>query len=147
MSVRVEYADNTGREPGAAARAVAPDAAGEVLDLAVFLSLEDAQVEGEPDIVVELIELYDEDTPRRLAAIRGALAAGDSTALRRAAHGLRGSSASLGALQVATLCEKLERLPGADSPHGGEMLLTCLEREFARVRLAFAEERSRRLAS
>lgn len=147
MSDGLEHADNTGREPGPRERADAPDDAGEVLDLAVLLSLEDAQVEGEPDIVVELTELYDEDAPRRLTSIRGALAAGDSTALRRAAHGLRGGSASLGALRMAMLCEKLERLHGAESPHEGEMLLTCLERELARVRLAFAEERSRRLAS
>ena len=115
------------------------------MDVAVFLSLAEAQVEGEPDLVVELIDLYAEDTPRRLAAIRSAWAARDSAALRRAAHGLKGSSASLGARQVALLCEKLERLSGKELPRGGKMLLTCLEREFARLRLALADERSRRI--
>jgi HPt (histidine-containing phosphotransfer) domain-containing protein len=111
----------------------------------MLLSLEEVQVEGEPDLIVELIELYAEDTPRRLDAIRGALAARDLAALRRAAHGLKGSSASLGARRVWILCEELERLSGRELPQGGEMLLTRLEREVARVRLAFADERDRRL--
>jgi HPt (histidine-containing phosphotransfer) domain-containing protein len=145
MSGRVETADNMDHETCPVTRASALDTAGEAVDAAVFLSLEEAQVEGEPDLVVELIELYAEDTPRRLAAIRSAWAARDLATLRRAAHGLKGSSASLGARQVAILCEKLELLSGKELLQGGEMLLTCLEREFARVRLAFADERSRRL--
>lgn len=143
MSGRVETADNIDHEPCPATRASALDATEEAVDFAVLLSLEEAQVEGEPDLVVELIDLYTEDAPRRLAAIRRAWAAGDLAALSWAAHGLKGSSASLGARQVATLCDKLERLSGTELLRGGEMLLTCLELEFARVRLAFADERGR----
>jgi|SRR5215213_8470580 len=146
MSGRIETADNICHEPCSVTRASALDATGEAVDLVVLLSLAEAQVEGEPDLVVELIDLYAEDTPRRLAAIRSAWAARDLAALRRAAHGLKGSSASLGARQVEILCEKLERLSGKELLQGGEMLLTRLEREFARVRLAFADERSRQPA-
>jgi HPt (histidine-containing phosphotransfer) domain-containing protein len=145
MSGRVEIADNIDHEPCPATRASALDTTGEAVDLLTLLSLEEAQVEGEPDLVVELIDLYAEDAPRRLAAIRGAWAARDLAALSRAAHGLKGSSASLGARQVEVLCEKLERLSGKELLQRGEMLLTCLEREFAHVRLAFADERGRRL--
>jgi HPt (histidine-containing phosphotransfer) domain-containing protein len=144
MSGRVETDDNIDHGPGPFRRATALDATGEAVDWVVLLSLEEAQVEGEPDVVVELIDLYVEDTPRRLAAIRGALAARDLAALRRAAHGLKGSSASLGARPVEMLCEKLERLPGSELLQGGAILLARLEREFARVRLAFADERGRR---
>ena len=117
----------------------------EAVDMAVLLSLEGAQVAGEPDLIVELIELYDEDTPRRLVAIRSALAEIDLAALRRAAHGLKGSSASLGARRVAALCDELEALPDEDSAREAEALLTRLEREFERARRAFADERERRL--
>jgi len=143
MSSRIEPAGNLDHEPCPATRASTLDPMGEAVDLLVLLSLEEAQVEGEPDLVVELIDLYAEDTPRRLAAIRSAWAAGDLAALRGAAHGLKGSSASLGARQVAILCDKLERLSGTELLRGGGMLLTCLERECARVRLAFADERGR----
>ena len=103
------------------------------VDSVVLLSLGEAQVGGEPDVVVELIDLYAEDTPRRLTAMRGAAAAGDLVALRRAAHGLKGSSASLGARRVALLCEELEQLPDRELLRQGETLVSCLEREFARA--------------
>jgi HPt (histidine-containing phosphotransfer) domain-containing protein len=147
MSGGLELADNITHGPRPTTQACALDATGEAVDFGVLLGLEEAQVEGEPDLVVELLDLYAEDTPRRLAAVRSAWAAGDLAALRRAAHGLKGSSAILGARQVAILCEKLERLSGEELPQGGEMLLTCLEREFARARLVFADERGRRLGS
>jgi HPt (histidine-containing phosphotransfer) domain-containing protein len=145
MSDRIETADRAGHEPRTSAGAGAPDATAEPVDWEVLLGLEEAQVEGEPDLVVELLDLYAEDAPRRLDAIRGALAARDLETLRRAAHGLKGGSASLGARRMTALCEQLGRLSGPELPRGGEMLLTCLEREFARVRLVFAAERGRRL--
>jgi len=123
----------------------AADAPVEVVDVAMLLSLEAAQAEGGPDIVVELIDLYFEDTPRRVAAVRRALEEEDVSALRWAAHGLRGSSASLGARRLAALCDELEGLPGEELTRGGAALLTRLVHEFDCVRHFFADERSRRL--
>lgn len=111
----------------------------EAIALDVLRSLAGAQVAGEPDLIIELINLYAEDSPRRLDIIRGALAAGELEALRRAAHGLKGSSASLGARPVATLCEKLERLSGPELTQGGAILLAHLERELARATLVLQE--------
>lgn len=147
MSAGTEAADHTGRGPCTSTRAGALDATEEAVDLTALLGLEGAQVEGEPDLVVELIDLYAEDAPRRLSAIRGASAAGDLPALRRAAHCLKGGSASLGARRVELLCEKLERLSGREFLREGEMLLACLGRELARATLVFARERDRRLRS
>lgn len=129
MSIITESAEHVDREPNAA-RVDALDASEEVLDMAVLLGLEEAQVEGEPDLIAELIKLYVEDTPRRIAAIRCALAARDVTTLRRAAHGLKGSSASLGARRVAALCDELEALTFANLTHEGDRLLKRLEHEF-----------------
>lgn len=147
MSAGIETADNIVHGPRPVTRAGALGAAEEAVDWAVLLSLEEAQVEGEPDLIVELVELYAEDAPHRLSAIRGASAAGDLTALRRAAHGLKGSSASLGARQVVTLCDRLERLSEQQFLQEGEKLLARLGHEFARVMLVFADERDRRLLS
>jgi HPt (histidine-containing phosphotransfer) domain-containing protein len=144
VSVGTEAGDEVALGPHPLTLAAAPGAADEAVDTAVLLSLEWAQVEGEPDFVVELIDLYAEDAPRRLNAIRGASAAGDLAALRRAAHGLRGSSASLGARSVEMLCERLERLSGPEFLREGELLLTRLGHEFARAMSVFADERRRR---
>lgn len=147
MSAGIETADDTGHAPRPLTRAGALHTTEEAVDLVLLMSLEDAQVEGEPDFIVELIDLYAEDAPRRLSAIRGALAAGDLMALRRAAHGLKGSSASLGARQVQMLCEKLEQLSGRDFLREGETLLARLGHEFARAMSVFADERAGRLRS
>src|SRR2546423_15414328 len=81
----------------------------EALDMDVLSDLAAAQLDDEPDIIVELIDLYLEDALRRLAAIEQAQAQRDELALRRLAHCLKGSSASLGLCQLATLCAELEQ--------------------------------------
>jgi len=80
------------------------------VDLAALAGLEAAQVEGEPDIVVELMGLYLEDASGKLAAMREELAERGGGSLGRLAHSLKGSSANLGARRVAALGEELERM-------------------------------------
>lgn len=113
------------------------------VDMTALNALEDAQVEGEPDLVVELIDLYLEDAADKLAVIREASARRDETQLRRAAHSLRGSSASLGAHRVAALCGELERVDCAD-PLRVESLRIRFEQECGIVRRVFAAERRKR---
>jgi HPt (histidine-containing phosphotransfer) domain-containing protein len=117
-----------------------PDA----VDLAVLAGLEDAQMEGEPDIVVELMELYLEDASGKLAAMREDLTEKGGRSLGRLAHSLRGSSANLGARRVAALCWELERMGEGDPSCGGGVILNRLELELACVRRVFEAERRRR---
>ena len=116
----------------------------QAVDMAVLTSFEEVQMDGAPDLIVELIDLYLEDAPHRLAAIEEALTRKDERALKRAAHCLRGSSANLGALQVALICEELERIECNDWFAGVHALLSCLEEEFGRVRQILLAERQRR---
>ena len=113
--------------------------------MAVLKGFEEVQDEGEPDLIVELIDLYLEAAPRKLASMQEAVAGADEVSLRRAAHSLKGSSASLGAFGAAALCEELEHVSKADSLQNTGALLTMLELELSRVRRAFAAERRRRL--
>jgi len=117
----------------------------EAVDMTVLKGFEEIQAEGEPDLVVELIDLYLEDVPRKIASMLEAVAGADGAALRSAAHSLKGSSASLGAFGAAALCEELEHVSKADSLQNTGALLTMLELELSRVRRAFAAERRRRL--
>jgi len=136
--------NNAKQESALLRRASVPDTMSDAVDMAVLTSFEEVQGEGEPDLVVELIDLYLEDTPHRVVAIREALAKRDGLSLERAAHGLKGSSASLGAGQVAVLCEELELIAHDLSSRRVEVVLTRLEREFERVRQTFLAERQRR---
>src|ERR1700730_17007182 len=122
------------QEPHALLSASAPRSLTQAVDMAVLTSFEEVQVDGVPDLIVELIDLYLQDAPHRLAAIEEALAKKDERALKRAAHCLRGSSGNLGVLQIALICEELERIECHDWFSGVQPLLSCLEKEFARVR-------------
>jgi HPt (histidine-containing phosphotransfer) domain-containing protein len=116
----------------------------DAVDMAALNCLEEMRAEGEPDLIVELVELYLESAPRQLAALLSAAAEGDEASLKCAAHSLKGSSASLGAFGVASLCEEIE-VADCDSSQKVGALASRLEREFERACSSFASERRRRL--
>jgi HPt (histidine-containing phosphotransfer) domain-containing protein len=121
-----------------------PDSVNSAVDIAVLRSLEQAQAEDEPDLIIELIDLYLEHTPRQLTAMSALLMQGDTLSLRRAAHSLKGSSATLGAGHTAALCGALETLTEDISLKAVAGALDELVQEFAYARQAFLIERSRR---
>ena len=63
---------------------------------------------GGSALVSELVGLYLEDLPGRIARARGALSARDPGGLAKAAHALRSSSAQLGADALTSACDALE---------------------------------------
>ena len=113
------------------------------VDLAILASYEDAQIEGEPDFVVELIALYLDEVPRLFDSLHTAIENNDRATARRAAHSLRGSSGNLGVLQIAAIAGELEHL---ENPCGtsATTLLQSLETEFRRVKEILSAERQRR---
>ncbi|MEP6823654.1 MAG: Hpt domain-containing protein, partial [Ramlibacter sp.] len=56
----------------------------------------------------EVIELLQADAPARLAALDGAVAAGDADGLGKAAHALKGASSNVGATALQQACASLE---------------------------------------
>src|SRR5262249_29707935 len=70
-------------------------------------------------IVLELIDLFLQDTPRLLAELGSALIHDDVATARRVAHTLKSSSASLGAQALAERCQDLELLAESGSLDGG----------------------------
>jgi HPt (histidine-containing phosphotransfer) domain-containing protein len=79
----------------------------EVLDEAILGNLLET-VGGDRTFLAELVEAYLGDSPGLLEAMRAGLRADDRTALRRAAHTLKSTSASLGATAFAALCREVE---------------------------------------
>lgn len=116
-----------------------------VVDMMVLTSFEEVQVEDEPDLIVELIDLYLDDAPRQMALMQKAVAETDEKTLKRGAHSLKGSNANLGIRRMAALCAELERADCGDSFQTAKLLLAKMEREFERVRQVLMAERRRRL--
>lgn len=60
------------------------------------------------DFLVELIDVYLDDTPTRLAQLRQALDGGDAETMTREAHTLKSSSANVGAMALSALAQQVE---------------------------------------
>lgn len=114
------------------------------VDLSVLAGYEKIQLAGEPDLVIELIDLYLDDAPRRVAAMHRSAALSDWQSVKRAAHGLRGSSGSLGAVEVGLICSEIEGAEFESPCPSISMLLSRLERGLERALHAFLAERERR---
>ncbi len=120
--------------------AEAPESA---IDQSVLASLRKLQQDGKPGILNRLIEMFLDDTPPKLAALREAVAQEEAKALEQVAHALKGSSASLGALHMASICEEFEAFDRSGDLRHAPGLLSQLEVEFDRVRDALMAELSK----
>ena len=92
-----------------------------------------AQSASEPDIVVEVVDIFVREAPVRIRAIGDALASGDRTTAAREAHTLKGSAGHLGAKTLATLCARFEDKVRAGAPFDEAFALEAIEEELARV--------------
>jgi CheY-like chemotaxis protein/HPt (histidine-containing phosphotransfer) domain-containing protein len=117
-----------------------PEESAPALDPAVLAELRQFQGEGEPDIVQELAEAFQSETPPLLKDLHLAIAEVQSEQLRRTAHNLKGSSHNLGARTMAALSAELELLGKSGTVEGAAALVTRLEREYQRVCEALATE-------
>jgi len=93
-----------------------------------------------PEFLVEIIDCYLQEAPKLLSAAREALAQQDSRTLKRSVHTLRSSSATVGAMTLAKLCEELEALAIAASQAEIIDHLQLLESEYYRVAIALRQE-------
>jgi HPt (histidine-containing phosphotransfer) domain-containing protein len=114
------------------------------VDLSYLRLLDELSEPGEPDLIVELIDLYLEEGPRRLKSLRAACENRDSVALKNSAHNLKGSSGNLGALLMAEVCHQLEQLAYKKSFTEATEVLSALEHEFGRVQKVLLAERETR---
>ncbi|MFI5255550.1 MAG: Hpt domain-containing protein [Candidatus Limnocylindrales bacterium] len=90
-------------------------------------------VGGDQAFLGELVETYVDDCPLLFTELRAALAAGDAPVARRAAHSLKSTSASMGALRLSALCRELEVAAGAGDLAGLESRVDAATAEYALV--------------
>jgi signal transduction histidine kinase/ligand-binding sensor domain-containing protein/HPt (histidine-containing phosphotransfer) domain-containing protein len=84
-------------------------------------------------LVRELVDDFLAEAPRGVEQMRDALAQGDLKRLAFVAHTLKGSSAQVGALRVASLSAELEKQGRGGALEGTAYVLNDLEREIGRV--------------
>lgn len=77
-----------------------------------------------------LLQTYLDDSRLRVSEISSAVAANDSTALRNAAHSLKGSSGNLGATNLAEICRELECMGRDNVLHDAKRVLEDMVEEY-----------------
>ncbi len=97
---------------------------------------------GDASLLAELVELFVDETPSRLTALRDAVEGKDAGAVEQTVHTLKGSCSNMGAWRMANLCAKLQELSRSGDLTPAPELLDQLQAEFDRVR-ATLEDRTK----
>jgi two-component system, sensor histidine kinase and response regulator len=96
------------------------------------------RVDGDPELLEELVKIFQDDLPARMSRLRAALERGDLPETSRSAHSLRGSLGILGAEQGRILGEELEALSAAGCSAEAASTCQAFEREVERVSAFFS---------
>jgi HPt (histidine-containing phosphotransfer) domain-containing protein len=106
------------------------------IDPAAFENLREAMGEDDPDALRDVIEIFLDNTHTLLGEMRQAAARRDTETLRRLAHSLKSSSASVGALTLSDYCAAIEARCRAHVLDDIDHLLILSEAEQGRVKEA-----------
>ena len=101
-----------------------------VIDPAAIETLRSLNPEDD-SFLREVIGIFIEDTPQRLAELRTAFASADQTRFTRAAHSIKGSASNLGAARLRSLAEQVEHGSRKNGLAGLDALIPTLEGEFS----------------
>ena len=88
------------------------------------------------DFLVDLIDVYLEDTPNRIAQMRESVDGGDTDTLIREAHTLKSSSANVGAMRLSALAKQMELVWQTGNFAGMADDVQRFEDEFIQVKAA-----------
>ncbi|MEM1182461.1 MAG: Hpt domain-containing protein [Acidobacteriota bacterium] len=110
-----------------------------LLDKTILESLAALGERRGKDLLAQLVALFSEQGPKAFAAMRQALADGNSEVLRETAHSLKGSYRSLGVTRLAEISSDLEGLGRSGRFDGVEGLMDDLEATFTLTEEALQE--------
>lgn len=99
---------------------------------------------GGQDFLVEMIDLFLEHAPQRLATARTAHGDADIGTVYRAAHSVKSTAANLGASALQAAAARVEEEAAAENMVSIAALLDEMNRQYERVRPELEAERDRR---
>jgi len=126
----------------------APASSGEpeeepIIDRSALINLKKLQQPGSPDVLVQFVDLFIHDLPSKLLEIQEAVDRHDPRKLSKAAHSLKGSSASLGAKRIVKISAQLEARGKAADWTDVSVLHSDLITEAAAAQKALEAEKNR----
>ena len=117
----------------------------EVLDPVVLAGLRQLRLPGQPDPVVQLIDLFLKEAPAQLDAMEQAIRRNDIASLAQttsAATALLGSAGNVGARGLAALCDEIVQTTRTSLLADALPVLAWAREEFARVNDALGKVRA-----
>ena len=113
-----------------------------VLNQTTLDQLRDLVEPGEPNPLIELIDLFLTDAPDCLAQLKEAMARHDDAESKRFAHSLKGSSNNLGAQRLGLASHNLEAAARSGDLTNSTTLVEQIESELELARAALLQERA-----
>ena len=96
---------------------------------------------GDEELAAAILKGFLKDTPGRIEALQGHLAAGDARSADLQAHTIKGAAGYVGGNALHTVAHELERATRAGDLEAGRACLAPLEREFHRLKEAIENDR------
>lgn len=113
------------------------------IDRAALRILAEEAADNDPVIMLELIDIYVEDTAEHLARIERSIPEKNFPQIRLSAHSLKSSSATFGAYTLSSFCERMETCARSEDMRCIEETLAGCNAEYIRIRRFLLEERER----
>lgn len=101
-----------------------------VLEMSVVEELLSLSEDGDPELLLDLIELFLDDGPGKIEAVIDGLEQQDFEKMERAAHTLKGSSGNLGAQMLQETCELLQLATGRRDLATSQELAPVVQTQF-----------------
>ena len=107
-----------------------------VIDLPTFEALKESMG---ADFINELVQAYFEEAPQLLASLQQALAGQDCELFRQAAHSIKSTSNSFGALALGALAKELEMMGRERNLEGAPSKVERVVKDYAVVKMKLEE--------
>jgi len=107
----------------------------EPVDLAVAMHW----LGGDRRLLLELVGIFMDDSPKRLVSLRAAMSTSDIVQVEQLAHSLKGSAAILGAADLQSAARVLEDAAHDGHAEDGPRMVARIARELERAIAFFAD--------
>lgn len=113
------------------------------IDVSILKILQEDVADNEPDVMLELIDIYIHDSGEHISGIAHWLVSEDFRQIEISAHSLKSSSATFGAMPLSRMCAQMEQAAKARQADRVREILAEVESEFAQVRAGLLVERAK----
>ncbi len=113
------------------------------VDHEAIRTLEEDVAAGIPEIMLDLLDTFINDTPHHIQVLAAYRPGDDPSVVMRSAHSLKSSAATFGAHPLAQLCAEIERLAREGDLGDLPQLVEQVQAEYRTVKAILEEERAR----